>query len=572
MSPRARHGAIRVRAIVATAAVALGFAGAGAAPPASAIAGNAASSAVLSSSATLAGSASSNLTDHASLVSSGGVGASWIPVGGSTSWAQLSWTTAPTLTSVSIFGDRVTPGRIARGTLTFDDGSTLAVGRVAADPRFPTTIAFAPKSTRSVRFTIDAVAGSGTVALAEIAAMTVGSSPIRPSSAAGTESGIGLAVSTLPPCAPATPPPALVLTVLCPTSGTVVDGPTTVTVAAPNSPMVEAVVWHSPATGNAASIRLTAVPDSSGIARITFDASPIAHGPITVNMRSTPRSGPRQELNFQLINGGGVQAKSWMPPTQSSVSSGMTLAFAEEFTAPVSFTRIGDADFGSAKPEWYGAQEFGKAVFADPSAGLNNLLVVDDDYLRIAVSPRPASFADPMGWNRAHIGGMISSGRVGGAGFSAQFGYFEARMLVPAGNGLWPAFWLLPSDNLSVPQLIGAEIDVMEQYGQKPIMSCQSTHQYTNGVATAVNDCGDRFPTTQAALGWHTYGVKVNPDNIVFYIDGAVVATLPQIAGGDRPMYFMVNLALSGDQWWPVDLAPIGDSAAMYVDYIRVYT
>lgn len=563
-----------MRAIVATGAFTLLLAsvGAGAAPSASAISGNAASAATVTSSATSTGSSAANLIDRASSVSTAGVGASWIPATGATSWAQLSWATTPVLTSVSVFGDSVAPGNIARGTLLFDDGSTLAVGRVAADPRFPTTIAFPPKSTRSVRFTIDAVAGTGAVAVGEIAALTVGSSPVRPSPGRGGETGVGLAVSTLPVCTPRLPLTAPVLTVLCPTSGTVVDGRTTVTVAAPNSPLVEAVVWHSPASGYGTTARFTAVPDSNGVARVTFDASTTAHGPITVNIRSIPRSGPQQEVNFQLVNGGGVQARSWMPQTRSNVSAGMTLAFAEEFTAPVSFTRIGDADFGSAKPEWYGAQEFGEAIFADPSAGLNNLSVVDDDYLRIALSQRPSSFTDPMGWNRAHVGGMVSSARVGGAGFSAQYGYFEARMLVPAGKGLWPAFWLLPSDNLAIPQPIVAEIDIMENYGAQPTLSCQSTHQYTNGVDTARHDCADRFASNQSALGWHTYGVKVNPNNIVYYIDGTVVATLPQIDGGERAMYFMANLALSGDQWWPVDLAPIGNSAAMYVDYIRVYT
>ncbi|MEY2848448.1 MAG: hypothetical protein RI885_1113 [Actinomycetota bacterium] len=586
-----------VAAMLAAGAATGSSSAAGATAAGLAAAGNAATTATITSSGDAAGTSAAAIADAASSVGSAGVsgegtsgtgssgagassagasgvGASWSPSGPAVgSWTQLGWSQAPTLTSIQIFADKAPGAKIARGTLRFSDGSTIPVGAVAEDPRFPTIVAFPPKTVSSVRFTIEKTSGAGAVAIAEIVAATKGSTPVDASARTGVGSGIGVAVSTPAVCTPtAAGLAATTLTVLCPTSGTVIQGSIPLTVRAPDSTSVEARLWHSPASGSGELAAVTATPDSRGVATLTVDADAAAHGPVTVRVRSITRSGAVQELHLGLFNGGGAPARSWLPKTTSSTTDGMTLAFAEEFTEPLSASRIGDSEFASAKPEWYGAQEFGEAVFADPSAGLDNLTVVDDDYLRISIATRPSTFADPMGWNRAHVGGMLSSGRVGGAGFSAQHGYFEARMLVPAGKGLWPAFWLLPSDNLSVAQDIVAEVDVMENYGQKPTMSCQGTHQYTRGVDTANTLCGTRFGSAQSAVGWHTYGVRVGRDTITYYIDGAVVATAPQIDGGDRPLYFMADLALTGNQWWPVDLAPIGDSAAMYVDYIRVYT
>ncbi len=81
--------------------------------------------------------------------------------------------------------------------------------------------------------------------------------------------------------------------------------------------------------------------------------------------------------------------------------------------------------------------------------------------------------------------------------------------------------------------------------------------------------CGQRFPTDRATMAWHTYGVSINPAENVFFIDGQVVATAPQVAHADSPMFFLVDFALGAG--WPVDLQASRDRTAMYVDYVRVY-
>ena len=200
---------------------------------------------------------------------------------------------------------------------------------------------------------------------------------------------------------------------------------------------------------------------------------------------------------------------------------------------------------------------------------MDNVRVVDNRYLRIDVEPSPLGFADPQGWGRTHTGGLLASARPGGSGFSAQYGYFEARMLIPASPGTWPAFWMLPTANLIGPPPLTAEIDAMEHYGHDPQATCQSTHEYGDGRDTGVARCGQRFPTVHAALSWHTYGVSVTPTDITYFIDGKVVDTVPQVRGGGSPMFFMVNLALGGG--WPLDLGSVQDRATLFVDYVRVY-
>ena len=142
-------------------------------------------------------------------------------------------------------------------------------------------------------------------------------------------------------------------------------------------------------------------------------------------------------------------------------------------------------------------------------------------------------------------------------------------MLAPAAPGTWPAFWMLPSDNLVAPTPTVAEIDAVELYGHEPTAACHSTHDYNSPHDDGVARCGTRFDSDRAALAWHTYGVSVLPTGITFYIDGHAVATAPQVDGGGAPMFFLVNLALGGG--WPVDLSAVQDRAALYVDYVRVY-
>ena len=143
--------------------------------------------------------------------------------------------------------------------------------------------------------------------------------------------------------------------------------------------------------------------------------------------------------------------------------------------------------------------------------------------------------------------------------FAQQYGYFEFRAQFPAGNGLWPAFWMVPA-NLSTK----SEIDILEQVGRDPNTIYQTSHTSTGGpnVSTPVHiDNPNQF---------HTYGVMWDQNWLVYYVDG--VETSRHITAPDQqlPMYMVLNLAVGGF-WAGYPDATTPFPATMQVDYVRAY-
>ena len=528
--------------------------------------GNAALSAVATQSAGSQASDPRALQDGTGAPSTAGTGGVWRAAHPLDSWVQLEWAEPRELTSVAVVGSADSGAALSEATLTFGDGAQLPIGAVLADPNRPTIVSFMPRVTRSIRLTLAGVAGSGGVALSELRAYQRGAVPVR------------TRASSPDPVRPVSAscgaleggPMTSSVAVRCPRTGSVVAGASVdlqVSTAPGYYSSVVATVWPGEDAAPAGP-SVSSTPDPSGVANLTMDIGAIPPGPFTVHVQAKGPGRPTKTTFFQLYRGAADGRASDMP--SSIAARGRSLVFAEEFNEPVSITRMGyQADYAAAKPTHGGAEDYGDAIFADPGKGFDTIGVVDSQYLRVEVQPTPEGLADPQGWGRTRLGGLLSSGRHGGSGFSAQYGYFEARMLAPAAPGTWPAFWMLPSDNLIRPQPAVAEIDAVELYGHEPTGACHSTHEYRSGANGGGARCGKRFATERAALSWHTYGVSVTPTDITFFIDGRVVATAPQVEGGGAPMFFLVNLALGGG--WPVDLRAVQERAVLYVDYVRVY-
>jgi len=491
---------------------------------------------------------------------------------GTGSWSELTWPQAGEIASVQLTGVAAT-ANVTSGALVFGDGSTLPVGAINPDPAYPTTLAFMPRVATSVRFVVSTADGSGPVGVVRVGVFPTGVTPPRPT--------VSTAVETLPEdvfpegCADSSPAAAPnEITVLCPTPNTKVAESADVMLRSEGLKRIEAQLIPNLATATLPPV-VELTPDASGLTKATIDLSALPEGPLAIRLQgyadaaqgSLPTEGALVYLQLYRES---TRVSVATPAPTSPEAEGMTLTYDEEFTGAISASPTGDgAEYASSKPTFEGVDEFGDAIFADPERGLNNLAVVGGDLLRIAVGPKPANLVDPKGWGREHIGGFLSSARVGGSGFSTQYGYFEARMLMPAGKGTWPAFWMLPTSSTVSEQSTIAEIDAVEMYGHDPTGNCQATHSYVDGVETKNIQCGDKFINDVAGLAWHVYGVKVAPGGMTFYIDGKQVASAAQIPGGGDPMFFLTNLALGGG--WPIDLSQVGDSAALYVDYIRVY-
>lgn len=515
--------------------------------------GNVAPGAVASGSG--GGSEARTVQDGSIAAGARGVGAAWTAEPAVGSWVQLDWARPQELDAVQLSGGPANAASVAGGRLTFSDGAVLPVGAILPDSDRPTVVAFMPRVVTSVRFTIDLTNGSGAVALGEVRTYQRGATPVRTLASGSTPSPAPS--STCPAMVAAAAPP--VLTVQCPLNGSSVNGSVDMRVAAPTGySSVSATLW--PGNGTAAvGPTVTTSPDASGSAVLALATEGLPAGPLTVDVVATGVGRAAETVYFQLYRRGA----SVGDVPSSLAAAGLTLVYADDFDQPVTLSRDGTrADYAAAKPTPTGAEDFGDAPFGDPARGAHSVGVVDGRYLSIDVGPDAAGSTRP-------VGGLIASARRGGSGFSAQYGYFEARMLVPASPGTWPAFWMLPSDNLVAPTPKVAEIDAIESYGHDPAAACHSTHTYANGRDTSDVQCGQAFSSVRQALAWHTYGASVTPTGVGFFVDGKQVATAPQVPGGDAPMFFMLDLALGGG--WPVDLRGVQNRASVYVDYVRVY-
>jgi hypothetical protein len=515
------------------------------------------------------GTATGALTDGRPTTGHDGVGHSWHAASGAGTWVQFAWTRPKPVNAVQIYG--ATGGaHIKSGLLTFGNGATLEVGEILGTAAFPTTVAFPTTTVTSVRFTVTQLAGAGSIRIAEMRVYPATAKPLRygsPSSSTVARDPVNHR------CVPARPshPRAGAIYALCPTTYSRVRGTRRVEMYAAGLTKVGVAVW-SPETGiKTPAEKLVRVTSARASVRINLTSLPT--GPVTLRLRglSGPSLSRSTPTYFQLYNVG--TSKPPVGHRRGTGPGGRTLVYAEEFNKPISLSREGRnpaADYPAGKPEFWGVSQFGEAIFPDPASGFDNLRIVDGRYLRMAVRPNPRGYHDPNPWGRKHIGAIIATARPGGSGFAAQYGHFEARILAPAAAGTWPAIWLLPSDNLIAAKQRVAEIDAVELYGHNPRGACHTTHSYFNGNnVDGIALCGDRYSTEQQAMRWHVYGVTVGRTEIVYRIDGRIVARAPQVSGGDKPMFLMIDLALGGG--FPVALDPVQNRAAMYVDWFRVY-
>ena len=163
--------------------------------------------------------------------------------------------------------------------------------------------------------------------------------------------------------------------------------------------------------------------------------------------------------------------------------------------------------------------------------------------------------------------------------FSQAYGRFEARIKIPAGQGVWPAFWMLGSDISTVGWPKCGEIDIMENIGREPGMVHGSLHGPSTTAPTSDLTAIFSLPAGQNFAGdFHLYAVEWEPNTIRFYVDTNLYATFTQAqwpAGGvwvfDHPFFLILNLAVGGDWPGPPDAATVFPQQ-MVVDYVRVYT
>jgi beta-glucanase (GH16 family) len=158
--------------------------------------------------------------------------------------------------------------------------------------------------------------------------------------------------------------------------------------------------------------------------------------------------------------------------------------------------------------------------------------------------------------------------------FEVQYGRIEARIKVPAGVGLWPAFWALGTniDQVGWPQ--SGEIDVMENVGRQPNTLYGTLHgpgySGSNGFGSTID-----LPAPLADT-FHVFAIDWEPGRIVWTVDGtqyheaAPDDVAPREWVYDHPFYLLLNLAVGGQFGGPV-AEDTEFPASMVVDYVRVF-
>jgi beta-glucanase (GH16 family) len=155
-----------------------------------------------------------------------------------------------------------------------------------------------------------------------------------------------------------------------------------------------------------------------------------------------------------------------------------------------------------------------------------------------------------------NISRHFTSARIKTSGrFTFQYGTAEARMRVPPGHGLWPAFWGLGSNYDTVGWPLCGELDVMEHIGSEPRVTHASLHGGTSAGDTWQSGGRLRYraPLSNA---FHTYRLVWGPSAIAMSVDGRTYSSLSiaDIRQGEHwnfshPFYLLLNLAVGGT--WP---------------------
>ncbi|MCB0580501.1 MAG: glycoside hydrolase family 16 protein [Phaeodactylibacter sp.] len=250
-------------------------------------------------------------------------------------------------------------------------------------------------------------------------------------------------------------------------------------------------------------------------------------------------------------------------PDTGSPYEGYTLVWSDEFDANISSDNwvyeLGDGTAYGLPPGWGNAE---RQLY---TSSQNNSLVLEDEegnsVLAIVARREP-------GDNRYSSAKLTTQNL-----HSFRYGRVEARIKVPQGQGLWPAFWML-GDNISEVDWPGCgEVDIMEVIGHEPNV-VHSTAHYTNSENKAASNGKGLDAGTNLADDYHIYRVDWTPESLVFTIDDVKVnevAIEADMKEFQRSFYLILNVAVGGN--WPgnPDETTVFPQR-MLVDWVRVYS
>lgn len=190
----------------------------------------------------------------------------------------------------------------------------------------------------------------------------------------------------------------------------------------------------------------------------------------------------------------------------------------------------------------------------------------------LVITARKENFTGQDGTRDYTSARIESQGR-----FELKYGRVEARIKLPKGQGIWPAFWMLGSNFNAIGWPNCGEVDIMENIGREPSLIHGSLHgpgysgaNPLSGTFTLPNDA--RFSDD-----FHLFAIEWEPQTIRFYVDDKLyeTQTAANLPPGrewafDHPFYLVLNVAVGG--YWPGNPDSTTQfPTSMMVDYVRVY-
>jgi beta-glucanase (GH16 family) len=250
---------------------------------------------------------------------------------------------------------------------------------------------------------------------------------------------------------------------------------------------------------------------------------------------------------------------------------GWVLTWSDEFDGPdgsavdpSKWTQVvGQGPKGNAEMEYY-------------TAGTANAVVQSGSLVITATTQGASQYTCTYGTCLYTSARMDTFGK-----FAQAYGRFEARIQIPRGQGLWPAFWMEGNDKGTVGWPACGEIDIMENIGSRPSTDYGSIHgPNPSGTPIATDVTGNTSLPDGAALAddFHVYALEWEAGTVRFYLDQVLFETRtpadnPDAAPWvyDHPFFLILNVAVGG--YWPGDPnATTHFPQTMLVDYVRVYS
>lgn len=156
------------------------------------------------------------------------------------------------------------------------------------------------------------------------------------------------------------------------------------------------------------------------------------------------------------------------------------------------------------------------------------------------------------------------------------FGRIEVNAKLPEGRGLWPAIWMLPSDNAYGGWPKSGEIDIMENVGFMPdtILASVHTGSFNHMIQTqksdtiVISDCYDSF---------HVYAIEWDPEQIRMFVDDECYFTFnnQHKSSGewpfDKPFHLLLNVAVGGNWGGMKGIDNSIFPQSMVIDYVRIW-